>query len=179
MSESIASRCSEIVWGIISGAFTYSNEHSASIPSTRSLRDYMEEQVKGKGLTKAVQRIVLQMAEMWGAFIGDPLERQSLKFFWLEECIEGGSSRSICHPLPTSPHGLSFTEPLQRIYSSPPPISPYSLTSAPPLSPIPPSTSPPKSPQSNPIPPRPNPIQTLKSQSLLPSVPATPSTKSS
>ncbi|KAK5150390.1 hypothetical protein LTR16_012680, partial [Cryomyces antarcticus] len=29
------------------------------------------------------------MAEMWGAFVGTSIQRQSLKFFWLEECIEG------------------------------------------------------------------------------------------
>ncbi|KAI9678030.1 MAG: hypothetical protein M1817_005974 [Caeruleum heppii] len=32
---------------------------------------------------------LLWMAEMWGAFVGDPVQRQSLKYFWLEECIEG------------------------------------------------------------------------------------------
>ena len=26
---------------------------------------------------------------MWGAYVGSPVERQSLKFFFLEECIEG------------------------------------------------------------------------------------------
>jgi predicted NAD/FAD-dependent oxidoreductase len=26
---------------------------------------------------------------MWGAFVGSPIQRQSLKFFWLEECIDG------------------------------------------------------------------------------------------
>ncbi|SLM41019.1 cell division cycle 14 [Lasallia pustulata] len=89
LPEDKAAQYSEVVWGMISDAFKYSNEHSASIPQTRSLRDYLEERVKDKGLTKAEERIVLQMAEMWGAFVGDPLERQSLKFFWLEECIEG------------------------------------------------------------------------------------------
>lgn len=29
------------------------------------------------------------MAEMWGSFIGSPITSQSLKFFWLEECIDG------------------------------------------------------------------------------------------
>lgn len=26
---------------------------------------------------------------MWGDFVGEPIEKQSLRFFWLEECIEG------------------------------------------------------------------------------------------
>ena len=35
------------------------------------------------------RRLLLQEAEMWGAFVGGAIQRQSLKFFWLEECIEG------------------------------------------------------------------------------------------
>jgi len=27
---------------------------------------------------------------MWGDFVGEPIEKQSMKYFWLEECIEGG-----------------------------------------------------------------------------------------
>ena len=35
--------------------------------------------------------LLLQMAELCGAFVGSPVYRQSLKFFWLEECIDGGT----------------------------------------------------------------------------------------
>ncbi|MCJ1299292.1 hypothetical protein MMC08_002084 [Hypocenomyce scalaris] len=89
LDQEKATKYSDVVWGMISDAFKYSKENSASIPASRSLRDYLEEQVKDKELSHAEQRIVLQMAEMWGAFVGDPLERQSLKFFWLEEFIDG------------------------------------------------------------------------------------------
>jgi len=34
--------------------------------------------------------LVLSMSEMWGAYVGDRVERQSLKFFFLEDCIESG-----------------------------------------------------------------------------------------
>lgn len=34
--------------------------------------------------------LVLGMAEMWGAYVGDRVELQSLKYFYLEDCIEGG-----------------------------------------------------------------------------------------
>ena len=37
----------------------------------------------------------MQMAEMWGAYIGEPVHRQSLKFAWMEECC-GGSEYSKC-----------------------------------------------------------------------------------
>jgi len=30
------------------------------------------------------------MSEMWGAYIGDPVQRQSLRFAWMEEVCGGG-----------------------------------------------------------------------------------------
>ncbi|KAL6708537.1 hypothetical protein ACN47E_002518 [Coniothyrium glycines] len=89
----------EHVWTIIEQAMKMSNEQSASIPPGKSLYDYFEEQVKVMFpcATEQVdddqaprrQKTILQMAEMWGAFVGSPIQRQSLKFFWLEECIDG------------------------------------------------------------------------------------------
>ena len=90
MDEKKATAFSEIVWGIISDAFRYSNDKSSSIPPNRSLKDFVTEEVEKKDLSPADRTVVLQMAEMWGAFVGDPIGRQSLKYFWLEECIDGG-----------------------------------------------------------------------------------------
>lgn len=36
------------------------------------------------------RKLCLQLSDMWGAFVGGNVKRQSLKFFWLEECLEGG-----------------------------------------------------------------------------------------
>jgi hypothetical protein len=80
----------DLVWEIIREAFKYSNEECWNIAPEKSLKDFFIEQVVEKGLSEEDQMLVLQMAEMWGAFIGDPLERQSLKYFWLEECLDGG-----------------------------------------------------------------------------------------
>ncbi|ROV98805.1 hypothetical protein VPNG_08392 [Cytospora leucostoma] len=84
----------EMMWDIVQAAFKYSNKHSAEIDPSESLRDFYE--VKLRELipetTENWQRnreIVLQMADLWGAWVGSPVERQSLKYFWLEECIEG------------------------------------------------------------------------------------------
>ena len=52
--------------------------------------DYFRSEVKGKKLDDASSKLVFQMARMWGDFVGEPIEKQSLRFFWLEECIEGG-----------------------------------------------------------------------------------------
>ncbi len=107
LEETKANRYSEIVWGIIADAFKYSNDHSSTIPPTQSLMDYFKEKVRdysqcdsdelaSLGATPETrdlddaQKTLLRIAQMWGAFVGDPIERQSLKFFWLEECIEGG-----------------------------------------------------------------------------------------
>lgn len=35
------------------------------------------------------RRILLDDANFWGAYVGSPISRQSLKFYYLEECIEG------------------------------------------------------------------------------------------
>ncbi|KAI9717676.1 MAG: hypothetical protein M1812_004621 [Candelaria pacifica] len=106
LEETKANRYSEIVWGMIADAFKYSNDQSSIINPNRSLADYFKERVRGylhndsNGLelkgdmseTEELnheQKTLLSITQMWGAFIGDPIERQSLKFFWLEECIEG------------------------------------------------------------------------------------------
>jgi hypothetical protein len=54
---------------------------------------------------KRKRKIVMQVSEMWGAFVGSPISRQSLKFFWLEECIEGGEFRLIAAAGGTGLHG--------------------------------------------------------------------------
>lgn len=90
LSHDKTTQISDLMWDIITEAFKYSNGNSANISPERSLKDFFSDQVITKGLTEEDQNLVLQMAEMWGGFIGDPLERQSLKNFWLEECLDGG-----------------------------------------------------------------------------------------
>jgi hypothetical protein len=86
---------STIMWNIIEDAFRYSNENCADIDPSKSLLDFFHEKVVEK-IPMATEgfenkrKIVLQMSELWGAFVGSPIERQSLKYFWLEECIDGG-----------------------------------------------------------------------------------------
>lgn len=80
----------DLIWAIISDAFKYSNENFANISPKASLKGFFIEEIREKGLSKEGQALILQMAEMWGAFIGDPWDKQSLKYFWLEECLDGG-----------------------------------------------------------------------------------------
>ncbi len=90
MNKEKAKEHSELVWGIIADAFKHSNADSASIPSSKSLLDFFEEKLKEKDIEDESQKLVLQMCRIWGDFVGDVIEKQSLKYFWLEECIEGG-----------------------------------------------------------------------------------------
>ncbi|KAI9663626.1 MAG: hypothetical protein M1821_007116 [Bathelium mastoideum] len=90
-----AKEITESFWGIIMDAFKYSNDHSAAIPASRSLWDFIQEKAKQQyhnlpdAEAERKREDLLQVSEMWGAFTGSPVQKQSLKFFWLEECIEG------------------------------------------------------------------------------------------
>lgn len=85
---------SAMMWDIVQEAFKHSNRHSAEIDPGESLLDFFKTKLVEliPETTEGWERkrgIVLQMADLWGAFVGSPVERQSLKFFWLEECIDG------------------------------------------------------------------------------------------
>jgi phytoene dehydrogenase-like protein len=90
---------STLMWSIIEDAFEYSNKHGSEIDPNQTLLDFFQEQATMRipeteeGYERR-RRILLQMAELWGSFVGSPLSTQSLKFFWLEECIEGGKTES-------------------------------------------------------------------------------------
>lgn len=85
---------SAMMWDIVQEAFKHSNRDSAEIDPKESLLDFFKTKLVDliPETTEGWERkrgIVLQMADLWGAFVGSPVERQSLKFFWLEECIDG------------------------------------------------------------------------------------------
>ena len=83
------------MWDIVLEAFEYSAKNTSTIDPQLSLYDFFEEKVKERfpDATKHEhqRKIVMQFSRMWGAMVGSPVYQQSLKYFWLEECIEGGS----------------------------------------------------------------------------------------
>lgn len=91
-----AIRYSEMTWAIIKKAFEYSNESSVEIDSEMTLLDFFQDQIpecipdSEEGYSRK-RHILRQLCESWGTFVGSPIEKQSLKFFWLEECLDGGS----------------------------------------------------------------------------------------
>lgn len=90
-------RLSSVMWAMVQDAFDYSNEHCKEIPADESLWEFFKKEVAKRIPTsedgyERSRKLALQIAEMWGAFVGSPVQTQSLKYFWLEECIEGGRS---------------------------------------------------------------------------------------
>lgn len=84
-----------IMWDMIEEAFELSETKGESVDAQKSLVDFFEERLPVKiadgdeGAAKK-RKIVRQLCEGWGAFIGSPAMRQSLRFFWLEKCIDDG-----------------------------------------------------------------------------------------
>ncbi|KAI0595394.1 hypothetical protein F4775DRAFT_569526 [Biscogniauxia sp. FL1348] len=85
---------SDIMWDIISKAFAHSNKNCATISPDESLWDFFQKEVARKiPDTKPdyeeKRKIIFQLAQSWGAYVGSHVFTQSLKYFWLEECIDG------------------------------------------------------------------------------------------
>ncbi|KAK5062974.1 hypothetical protein LTR84_005050 [Exophiala bonariae] len=100
-----ANALSAEIWALIADAFKYSEEKGRQIGAGVSLFEYVRARVDGEldldgggrdeaGIARR-QKLNLDRADLlrevekWGPFVGDPVQRQSLRFFWLEECIEG------------------------------------------------------------------------------------------
>lgn len=90
-------RLASVMWAMVQDAFDYSNQHCKEISANESLWGFFKKEVVKRIPTsedgyERLRKLALQIAEMWGAFVGSPVQSQSLKYFWLEECIEGGAS---------------------------------------------------------------------------------------
>ena len=88
VADDIARELSAEMWGVIVEAFKYSDENSESIDAETSLWDYFVSTLEKRIKDPETLRLALDQAKSWGPFVGDPVERQSLKFFYLEECID-------------------------------------------------------------------------------------------
>ena len=80
---------SSTMWELVVEAFKYSDHNTKSIAPEISLYDYFQSELSKRDYTKSKLKDNLDEAHMWGPFIGESIRRQSLKFFFLEECIEG------------------------------------------------------------------------------------------
>ncbi|KAL4864671.1 hypothetical protein BDV12DRAFT_175877 [Aspergillus spectabilis] len=91
LDEGVATRISEFLWSTIEEAFRYSNTHKDEIPAERSLLDFICERLEETEMSAEGKSLCVESCRLWGAYVGDPIERQSLKFFCLEECIDGNN----------------------------------------------------------------------------------------
>jgi hypothetical protein len=90
VDSSVARKLSDLRWSIVEESFRYSSLHGREIPASKSLYDFFVARVPQLDLTAKEQDLLLKMCEMWGDYTGDPIQRQSLKYVWLEEVCGGG-----------------------------------------------------------------------------------------
>lgn len=97
LAPDVAAEYGSLIWddGLIASAFEYSRKNTATIDPNESLLDFFRKQV-AKLFTdlpyqeaEKKRETLLHITQFWGAYVGSPVSRQSLKYFWLEECIEG------------------------------------------------------------------------------------------
>ncbi|KAI1101711.1 FAD/NAD(P)-binding domain-containing protein [Jackrogersella minutella] len=86
-------RLSTLLWEIIEKAFKASaaareKDGGKSIPREDSLYDFIKKATEDLQ-DEEERRILIQMSEMWGAYVGEPVWKQSLRFAWMEECCGG------------------------------------------------------------------------------------------
>ncbi|OQD81285.1 hypothetical protein PENANT_c028G03640 [Penicillium antarcticum] len=91
IDETVTSKVEGFVWTTISEAFEYSNRHGDSIPAEKSLFDFFGERVGQSDLSDTEKELALDASKLWGAYVGEPIEGQSLRFFRLEECVDGSN----------------------------------------------------------------------------------------
>lgn len=85
------------VWEILDLAMEKSRKESASISDSEKMMDFFRREVRRRRLQadrpELYEDMMVQIVEMWGAFMGDECERQCLKSLWLEAGLEGGKFR--------------------------------------------------------------------------------------
>jgi hypothetical protein len=96
----------EMVWDILDEGYQYSAAESQSISPSTPMMDFFRDKVASSHHDRSTKEKLLQIVQMWGAFIGTDCEKQSLKFFWLEEGIDGGELRSFIPTTAEKAHSL-------------------------------------------------------------------------
>lgn len=92
LDDDIAMKLSDFMWTTIDDAFAYSNKYKDTIPPDRSLFDFFLEKIEASDFSPAEKDACVETCKLWGAYVGDPIDRQSLKFFCLEECVDESKS---------------------------------------------------------------------------------------
>ena len=94
LSSDTARHYYEEVWDILEMAIDKSRKETASLPDSAKMMDFFRQEV-GRRRSQAEQpeayeSLMVQIVEMWGAFMGSECETQGLKNLWLDAGLEGG-----------------------------------------------------------------------------------------
>jgi hypothetical protein len=95
--EDRAKELSELRWTLIEEAFPYSIKNKATITANDSLYDFLLRRTVEEKLSTEDRQLLLDMSHMWGCYIGDAIQRQSLRFAFLEDCCGGGACKGSYH----------------------------------------------------------------------------------
>lgn len=94
LNRDIACSRYEEVWEILEMAIEKSRNETASLSDTVKMMDFFRGEVGRRRPQdkhpEAYEILMMKIVEMWGAFMGDDCERQSLKNLWLDAGLEGG-----------------------------------------------------------------------------------------
>jgi hypothetical protein len=96
LPDDVTERLSTTLWEIIEEAFEFSKaahdkNGGQDIPVTDSLQDFIRLRARDIVADETECELLVQMSEMFGAYVGEPVWKQSLRFAWLEECCGGGT----------------------------------------------------------------------------------------
>jgi len=114
ISQELAKDSLTIFWDIVGLAAKWSHHAHAKgkdIPVNQSLLDFVNDEDRitamvracadsGKlascengdvnpYLIKRLHQLVVAVSEIWGAYIGSSVDQQSMRYMWLEECLDG------------------------------------------------------------------------------------------
>lgn len=112
LHEKTADKINKFVWDTINDAFTYSEKYGDSIPADRSLLDFFRDRVEQSAFTAAEKALTLESCKLWGTYMGEPVWRQSLRFFRLEQCIDGSKCGRSQYPLADGSDYCAHSQPL-------------------------------------------------------------------
>lgn len=78
------------VWDIFDAACEYSAANNNSISENLSLFDWVLQFLEQSKYSDVEKERIRQVSRAWGGYVGDSVEKQSLKHMYLEVGMEGG-----------------------------------------------------------------------------------------
>ncbi|KAH8666286.1 hypothetical protein BX600DRAFT_380140, partial [Xylariales sp. PMI_506] len=94
LPDDITDKLSTLLWKIIEEAFEFTakahgKDGGKSISKEDSLQDFIRRRAQVEVQDDVERETLIKMSEMWGAYVGEPVWKQSLRFAWMEECCGG------------------------------------------------------------------------------------------